>query len=353
MNPRISALTPIAQVLARIAAMTTPVEPFSIPIEDSPGSILAADVAAPAKVPATAVALWDGWAVRADAVADAGPYAPVLLHSPPAWVDAGTAMPDGTDAVLPPDAVSGAEIHASATAGDGVLAAGADMAKGQVLRRAGHRLLATDAAVIQAAGYKEIAIREPLVRVVNFGERHVESAISRACGLRGAALMVFDSLEKATQNSDIIIGIGGTGAGRNDTAVEELARLGQVDFHGFGISPGEAAALGTAAGIPVLLLPARLDAALSVFLIVGDALLRARTGAPISPGMPVRLARKITSTVGLVEIVPVRRVDDGVAPLASGHWPLETLARADGWVAVPAESEGYAPGATLDMRPFP
>jgi molybdopterin molybdotransferase len=353
MNPRISALTTIADVLARVAAMTTPVAPFSIPVEDSPGCILAADVAAPAKVPATAVALWDGWAVRADAVADAGPYAPVLLPAPPAWVGAGNAMPDGTDAMLPPDAVTGAEIHASATTGDGVLAAGADMAKGQVLRRAGHRLLASDAAVLQAAGYKEIAIREPLVRVVNFGERHVTTAISRACGLRGAAVMIFDSLEKATQNSDIIIGIGGTGAGRSDSAVEELARLGQVDFHGFGIMPGENAALGTAAGIPALLLPARLDAALTAFLIVGNALLRARTGATISPGMPVKLARKIVSTVGLVEVVPVRRIDDGVEPLASGHWPLEVLTRADGWVTVPAESEGFAPGATLEMRPFP
>ncbi len=346
-------MTAIADVLARVAAMTAPVEPFSIPVEDSPGCILASDVAAPAKVPATPVALWDGWAVRADAIADAGPYAPVLLPAPPAWVDAGKAMPGATDAVLPPDAVTGAEVHASATAGDGVLAVGADMAEGQVLRRAGHRLIASDAAVLQAAGYKEIAIREPLVRVVNFGERYVETAISRACGLRGAAVMVFDSLEKALVNSDIIISIGGTGAGRNDTAVEELARLGQVDVHGFGISPGDTAALGTAAGIPVLLLPARLDAALAVFLIVGDALLRARTGATISPGMPVKLARKIVSTVGLMEVVPVRRVDDGVEPLASGHWPLETLTRADGWVTVPAESEGFAPGATLDMRPFP
>jgi molybdopterin biosynthesis enzyme len=135
--------------------------------------------------------------------------------------------------------------------------------------------------------------------------------------------------------------------------VATLARLGEVAIHGFGISPGESAALGAANGTPVLMLPARLDAALSAFLIVGDALLRARTGAPISPGMPVRLARKVTSTVGLVEVVPVRRADDGVEPLASGHWPLETLTRADGWVTVPAESEGFAPGATLEMRPFP
>ena len=50
--------------------------------------------------------------------------------------------------------------------------------------------------------------------------------------------------------------------------------MGEVAIHGFGIAPGESAALGTAKGHPVLMLPGRLDAALAAFLVVGDALLR-------------------------------------------------------------------------------
>ena len=94
-------------------------------------------------------------------------------------------------------------------------------------------------------------------------------------------------------------------------------------------------------------------AALAAFLVVGDALLRGLTGAPISPGMPVTLARKIVSTVGLAEVVPVRVTPQGAEPLASGHWPMQALTRADGWVLVPPESEGFAAGAQLEMRPFP
>ena len=102
------------------------------------------------------------------------------------------------------------------------------------------------------------------------------------------------------------------------------------------------------------MLPARLDAALAAFLVVGQPLLRRLTGATTSePTMPVTLARKIASTVGLAEVVPVRRNGDGVEPLASGHWPLHALARADGWIFVPAESEGFAARAQLEMRPFP
>src|SRR6185437_2042031 len=97
----------------------------------------------------------------------------------------------------------------------------------------------------------------------------------------------------ADEQTDAVITIGGTGAGSKDKSVAMLARMGEVAFHGFGIAPGETAALGAAKGHPVLMLPARLDGALAALLIVGDPLLRALTGAPISPGMPVTLARKI------------------------------------------------------------
>ncbi len=133
-----------------------------------------------------------------------------------------------------------------------------------------------------------------------------------------------------------------------------LARMGEVAIHGFGIAPGETAALGSAKGHPVLMLPGRLDGALAAFLVVGDALLRRLTGAS-SPqtGTPVTLARKIVSTVGLAEVVPVRRVADGIEPLATGYWPAQAITRADGWVLVPPESEGFAAGAQLEMQAFP
>jgi molybdopterin biosynthesis enzyme len=69
--------------------------------------------------------------------------------------------------------------------------------------------------------------------------------------------------------------------------------------------------------------------------------------------MPETLARKIVSTIGLAEIVPVRRGADGVEPLASGHWPMQAITRADGWVFVPPESEGFPAGTPIEMRAFP
>jgi molybdopterin biosynthesis enzyme len=297
--------------------------------------------------------------VRAESIADAGPYTPMPVAA--IWVDAGEAMPSGTDAVLPRDAVmlgsTSAEALAPATAGDGVLTAGADAAPQTPLRRAGERLRAVDVAALQAAGIARVSIREPRVRVVAMpGCDPVALAISRAASAHGVVVIFVRALERALADvqTDIVITVGGTGEGQNDASVAMLASMGQVEFHGFGIAPGESAALGVAKDHPVLMLPARLDAALAAFLVVGEPLLVRLTGlAAREPGMPVTLTRKIVSTVGIAEVVPVQRVEGGVEPLASGNWPLQALTRADGYVLVPPESEGLAAGSTVEMRSFP
>jgi len=351
---RITTLTPIGDVLARVADLARPVAPREVAVADAEGRVLARDIAAAMAWPEAPVALIDGWAVRAERIADAGPYAPVLLDAAPHWVDAGVPLPPQADAVLPPDAVTGAEVHAPATAGDGVLAAGADAAADHPLRRTHERLRAVDVAVLQAVGVARVMVRELRVRVVSVGADATALAVARGVAAHGANVTFVRDLERALrEKADALIAVGGTGAGHGDQSVMRLAQAGTVDIHGFGLSPGESAALGSANGQPVLLLPARLDAALAAFLVVGDALLRGLTGALISPGMPVTLARKIVSTVGLAEVVPVRRVDGGAEPLASGHWPMQAIARADGWVMVPPESEGFAAGARLEMRAFP
>jgi molybdopterin molybdotransferase len=361
MTQRLATLAPIAQVLARVNALAQPVAPREAAVAEAEGRVLAADAVPRGPHPRSAVALRDGWAVRAESVSDAGSYAPMPV--PPVWVDAGTAMPPGTDAVLPRDAVmlsdASAEALASATAGDGVLAAGADAAPDSPLRRAGERLRAVDVAALQGAGIARVSIREPRVRVVSTAGAETDAvalAISRAVSAFGAVVIFVRALERALadEQTDTVITVGGTGEGQNDGSVAMLARIGQVEFHGLGIAPGETAALGVAKGHPVLMLPGRLDAALAAFLVVGEPLLARLTGlASREPGIPVTLTRKIVSTIGMAEVVPVRRTGNGVEPLASGHWPLQALARAHGWVLISPGSEGAAAGAVVEMRAFP
>src|ERR1043166_3537755 len=100
-----SRLAPLPEVLARIDALARPVAPRAIGVAAAAGRVLAGDVAVDAPLPPAAIALRDGWAVRAEMVADAGPYAPIPLTPAPKFVEVGAPLRPDTDAVLPPDAV--------------------------------------------------------------------------------------------------------------------------------------------------------------------------------------------------------------------------------------------------------
>ena len=156
------------------------------------------------------------------------------------------------------------------------------------------------------------------------------------------------------EDADAVIAVGGTGSGRRDRSVQSLAAAGRVEAHGIAISPGETAAFGVVGSRPVLLLPGRLDAALAAWLLLGRQMLARLSGSiEDEPATKARLTRKIASTLGLAEVVPVRTYDGGAEPIASGYVPLSALAQADGWVFVPADSEGYPPGAEVVIRPWP
>jgi len=365
----ISKLTPLAEVLALIDAQTKPVTPRTVDVAAAAGRTLAVDAAAPAR-PSAPLALIDGWALAADATLDAGGYAPALLPQAPHRVEAGQVMPAGTDSVAPLDAVKTgagrAEALAAINPGDGVLQAGGDCDPAVPLRRLGERIRGVDVAAFAAAGIARVTVREPRLRIIALRGSGIIAAAARLIAAdaerRGAAVRLDDAGRDfgavlAGDTGDAVIAIGGTGSGRNDTSVQTLAREGRLAVHGIALAPGETTAVGFAEARPVLLLPGRLDGALAAWLTLGRRLLE-RLAATNSvkdrePAETLTLARKVASTVGLAELVPVRRTGDMVEPLASKYLPFSALARSDGWILVPAESEGYSAGAAVSVRPWP
>lgn len=368
---RIARLTPLGDALALIDSIA-PAAVRELPLAAAVGRVLAADLRAETARPATAIALRDGWAVRADLLTDANAYAPAPLPATPGRVQVGDVLPPDADTVAEADAVviqaGTAEAVAPVTPGEGVLPARGDADAGLVLRRAGERLRHTDLAVLAGLGVAAVAVREPRVRVVRAGR---PGEVMQACGAfvaaavescGGAAILdppdaaAAQTFEAALHHeaADAVIAIGGTGEGSGDGNVRALAALGELRFHGLGVSPGETTAFGFVGSRPVLLVPGRLDATLAMWLLLGRAMLmRLADAREHETPLPLALSRKVASPVGLATVVPVRRRGDGVEPLASGYLPLAALAQADGWILVPADSEGHPAGTRVHVRSMP
>jgi molybdopterin biosynthesis enzyme len=257
------------------------------------------------------------------------------------------------DGARPPQAL------APVSPGEGVLAAGQDVGPDTPLLSAGRPLRSVDLAVLAALGFARVPVRVPTIRLIAVRADTVASAItSLLTKLIAPHAIVQECNVKDRQaldarEADALVMVGGSGGGERDDSVRALARAGQVYAHGIALSPGETSALGCIGPAPVLIVPGRLDAALSVWHVIGArilARLAARTDLPAP--REAKLARKIASTVGLVEFVPVRADGDTVIPLATGYLPWRVLAQATGYVLVPAQSEGFAAGAMVAVTPL-
>src|SRR5262249_27663626 len=159
---RIVRLTPLSAILALIEEQVAAVAARRAALAEAVGAALATDVYA-AERPVRAIALRDGFAVAAAGIADPRPYAPGPPSLTARRIDAGEALPSGTDAMAPLDAIAlrgdRAEAVAALAPGEGVLPAGGDATPSTALRRAGEYLRALDAAALAAAGIAEVTIR--------------------------------------------------------------------------------------------------------------------------------------------------------------------------------------------------
>src|SRR5215471_3708661 len=197
---KISRLMPLADVQLMIDAEVKAVTQRTIDVSAGVGRTLAVDASAPAR-PAAALALQDGWALSADETLGAGGYTPSPLMRPPSRIEAGQALPAGTDSVAPLDAVKitngHAEVLLAINPGDGVLAAGGDNDSAIPLRRACDRLRATDLAAFAATGIARVTVREPRVRVLPLRGSGIIAAAARLVAAdierRGGASRLDDS----------------------------------------------------------------------------------------------------------------------------------------------------------------
>ena len=353
------------------------------------GRVPASAMVAGADVPATSCAIEDGYAVRAEETIGAAPYNPLSFlvteagHGPlprgtVARIAAGQPLPAEADAVLAsefvdPEADDRINVLAPLAGGDGVAMAASELRAGDPLWVEGRRqpLRPAEIGLLSAAGVLRVpVVRRPRTRILvpgAAGAPDVLGPMLRALAERdGGAVAEVDHLDRGPASaadliagSDLILIAGGIGDGPGATVGGVLPGGAEMAIRGVAIEPGRETCLARREGTVVALLPGLPAACFWSYELVAGRVVRCLGGR--DPGMPYplrrfRTTRKIVSTLGFAEIVPVRfdASDDGaVVPLPGGRSSrLCAAAQADGFALVPATSEGCAAGSMVAVWLF-
>jgi molybdopterin molybdotransferase len=293
----------------------------------------------------------------------------------------GSPMPEGADAVLPAEFVEWADraawAHAQVPPGGHVGQPGEDVAAGTTVLAAGRVLRPQDVGLLASIGVRDVpAVARPKVAIVATGNellpvgsrpagcRIVDSnsvmlaaLVRRDGGVPEPAGIVPDEpeamLAALRRDADVLVVAGASSVGAEDYMPGLLAEHGTLAIHGIAMRPGSPTGMGGLDGRLVFLLPGNPVSCLCGYDFFAGRAIRALGRR--STGWPYRsvrapLRRKIASTVGRREYVRVRLDAGQVEPLAvGGSSVLSSTVRADGFVLVPDDSEGYPPGAHVDV----
>jgi putative molybdopterin biosynthesis protein len=358
----------------------------TVPVGEAVGRVTAGPVWASRSSPAFDSAAMDGIAVHAADTVGAAETTPVLVGDF-ATVDTGDPLPAEYDAVVMREHVhlveGRAELRAAVPPYQHVRSIGEDISAAELLLPAGHRLRPVDVAAAAAAGVTELAVRRrPRVVVVPTGDeiRPIGTDLAPGEILDTNSLMlaaqardagcdahvtpivgddpeaITRALRAAAADSDLVVLIAGSSAGRDDYTARVVAGAGVLAVHGVAVRPGHPVVLGAVDATPVLGAPGYPVSAALTFDIFAAPLLATLEGAAPRerPLTTARLARKLASVVGMDDWVRVRlgRVGGTVVatPLPRGAGVLTSLVRADGLLVVPAGIEGHHAGDQVTVE---
>jgi molybdopterin molybdotransferase len=334
----------------------------------------ASAIVASADVPATACAVEDGYAMRAEETVGAAPYNPLsfpvvavgegaLSHGTAARIKAGQPLPAGADALVPSDAVElesdgRISVLTPIAEGDGAVMAASDLRAGDVLWPVEGRcqpLRPAEIGLLGAAGVLRLpVVRRPRTRIL----------VGAATGALGPILQALVERDGGTVVGLELLEPGQTGSADLTTGADVVLVAGvesdvEVAVQGVAIEPGRETCLARLDDAVIALLPGLPAACFWSYELVAGRAIRCRGGR--DPGLPFvsrrfRTTRKIASALGMAEVVPVR-IDaadpDAVVPWPNGQAPrLRNAISADGFALVPATSEGFPPGSELEVWLF-
>lgn len=365
----------------------------TIPVRSSLGRVTAQAVLARCSSPAYHSSAMDGYAVRFRTTVGASETNPLLLKLgvDALYVDTGDPLPAGFDAVVmieDVNVVDGAiEIYASVAPYQHVRVIGEDIVATEMIVPENHRLRPVDMGAMLASGHLEVSVRrQPLVAVIPTGSELVEpetvrdrmpqapeiieynatllGGMAEEAGARTMRLpIIADRLDEikvalrtAVEEADIVVINAGSGKGSEDFTAQAIAELGELVFHSVAIKPGKPVIAGFVGNTPVFGIPGYPVSAYLTFHLFVVPTISHLLGVSIgsSERLDAFISRQLSSPLGVDEFVRVKVGAVGeklvATPVGRGAGLLMSVVRADGFVRVPADSEGVAAGGTVQVE---
>ncbi len=394
--------------LARVLALATPALPAEdVSLEDADGRVLAEDVASAFDLPAFDYSAMDGYAVCAGDLAGplpvrlpvrgeskTGALAPPLEPGSAMRIFTGAALPAGADAIVMQENVTRegdvAVLSTAPRPGQFVRRRGEDLAAGALAITRGTRLRPAHLGLAAACDRARVAVtRRPTVAVLATGDE------LRAPGERGSAATIpesntwairamarragatarvmpyvpddaaatRDAFERALDEADVVVTVGGVSVGDHDLVRPALEAAGvTIDLWRVAIKPGKPLVVGRRPGRPgardtiVLGLPGNPASAMVTFAIFGVPLLRALQDdrRPFPPFLRARTTRPLAHDPGRLELARAT-----LEPRGDGLWvtPLPnqasgaptSVAQADALVCVASDRGDVEAGDEVDV----
>lgn len=377
-----------------------------VPITDSLGRICAQPVSARMNSPHYYAAAQDGLAVRSWDTHDASEATPVELrpiripaglesapvNMPGLWgafVETGSPLPVGTDAVIPVGELAWAggeqlRITRPSNPFRNVRPIGEEIAEHEIVLAKDHRIQAVDIGAMAAAGAETVKVyRRPRVVILPLGKNLVAPGTIPAVGqtidsntptLAGLVMesggepeiwpalpedlaLVCEALLQACQEADLVFILAGTSHG-SPFISRVIEDAGERIVHGVATKPCQSTVLGLVNNTTVIGFPLDAMGVFAAYELLARPLFSEKLGPSValdsSNFAEAVLAVPLKRQAGIEELLRVKmgRVD-GVrvaVPDSGGASTLMSLVRASGYIRVRSETEELKPGHRCTVR---
>ncbi|MBI3988909.1 MAG: molybdenum cofactor biosynthesis protein [candidate division NC10 bacterium] len=395
-------LISLEEGLKILLSLAKPIERKEIvPLQEAHGRVLARDVLAEMDVPPFPRAAMDGYAVLAEDTFPAGTFTPVTLELVEVihagelakeqvrkgiciQIATGCPIPEGTDAVVMVEDTEAEgkaiRVYKPVYPRQNVSPQGQDISKRTVILKEGMLLSPGRIGVLAALGIQKVEVyQKPRVAVIPSGNEIVPLGESLSPGKiydvnsytlstlieeHGGIPTIFpimeDTLEavhrtvKEALAYDLVVLSGGSSVGERDVMVQAIEAMGEVKFHGIAVKPGKPTLCGLVEGRLIIGMPGYPTSCLTNgygFLV---PVLRKVARLPERRSSPIRLplSRRVVSTIGRHQYLPVRIEDGEAVPAFKESGAITSMALADGWVEIPANVDLVERGEVVEVHLF-